>query len=150
MAKSRNSSDYQAALTKLENYRDASIICVPGRQWDPDGSSDLIGKSVIEAAVAHAEKMRNRMVVVDPEASIELKTQKAVKDQGFTTSSYSALYYPYVRVANPYYHPENAPNQSEDGPRRHHPALPQASGRALMAGAASGRRLRVWRPTSKA
>ena len=104
-------ADYQAALTKLENYRDASIICVPGRQWDPDGSSDLIGKSVIEAAVAHAEKMRNRMVVVDPEASIELKTQKAVKDQGFTTSSYSALYYPYVRVANPYYHPENAPNR---------------------------------------
>jgi len=104
-------ADYQAALTKLENYRDASIICVPGRQWDPDGSSDLIGKSVIEAAVAHAEKMRNRMVVVDPEASIELKTQKAVKDQGFTTSSYTALYYPYVRVANPYYHPENAPNR---------------------------------------
>jgi uncharacterized protein len=104
-------ADYQAALTKLENYRDASIICVPGRQWDPDGSSDLIGKSVIEAAVAHAEKMRNRMVVVDPEASIELKTQKAVKDQGFTTSSYSALYYPYVWVANPYYHPENAPNR---------------------------------------
>jgi phage tail sheath protein FI len=104
-------ADYQAALTKLENYRDASIICVPGRQWDPDASSDLIGKSVIEAAVAHAEKMRNRMVVVDPEASIELKTQKAVKDQGFTTSSYSALYYPYVWVANPYYHPENAPNR---------------------------------------
>lgn len=104
-------SDYQAALTKLENFRDASIICLPGRQWDPDGSSDRIGKPVIEAAVAHAEKMRNRMVVVDPEASIELKTQKAVKDQGFTTSSYTALYYPYVRVANPYYHPENAPNR---------------------------------------
>jgi phage tail sheath protein FI len=104
-------ADYQAALTKLENFRDASIICLPGRQWDPDGSSDALGKSVIEAAVAHAEKMRNRMVVVDPEVSVELKTQKAVKDQGFTTSSYSALYYPYVRVANPYYHPESAPNR---------------------------------------
>ena len=104
-------SDYNAAFTKLENYRDASIICLPGRQWDPDGSSDITGKSVIEAAVAHAAKMRNRMVIVDPEASVELKTQKAVKDQGFTTSTYSALYYPYVRVSNPYYHPENAPNK---------------------------------------
>lgn len=104
-------SDYQAAFAKLENFRDASIICLPGRQWDPDGSSDGIGQSVIGAAVGHAEKMRNRMVIVDPEVSVELKTQKLVKDQGFTTSSYSALYYPYVRVANPYYHPENAPNR---------------------------------------
>lgn len=89
---------YQDALAILKEFRDASIICLPGHAWDSDDS-----KVVIEAAIGHAEAMRNRMVIVDPKPREELRTQKSVLDQRINQSSYAALYYPWVDVANPFY-----------------------------------------------
>jgi hypothetical protein len=39
----------------------------------------------------------------------ELKTPKDVDDLGFPKQTYSALYYPWVKVANPAYHAETNP-----------------------------------------
>jgi phage tail sheath protein FI len=96
-------SAYDAVFTAFEKIRDISILCLPGKAWDSDG------QPVIQSAVAHAEKMKSRMVIVDPPADTELKTEKNVTDLGLPTSTYSVLYYPWVKVANPFFDAEDNP-----------------------------------------
>lgn len=110
--KAPSKAKYEAALTTLRDYRDASILLLPGRWWPGDGTRD----GVIDAAIAHAEFMKNRMVVVDPPdpkrtTSSALTSAKQVKDHAFPTSTYTALYYPWLEVANPHYNAENAANK---------------------------------------
>lgn len=96
-------SAYDAVFTAFEKIRDISILCLPGKAWDSDG------QPVIQSAVAHAEKMKSRMVVVDPPPDTELTTEKNVTDLGLPTSTYSVLYYPWVKVANPFFDAEDNP-----------------------------------------
>lgn len=100
-------ADYSDAFTALRDYRDASILLFPGLHYETTK-----GKEVIDGAIAHAEFMKNRVVVVDPKPSTELKTQKDVKDQALPHgTSYTALYYPWLQVANPFYNPDTAANK---------------------------------------
>ncbi|MBK0327777.1 phage tail sheath family protein [Rhodobacteraceae bacterium F11138] len=100
-------ADFQLALDRLRDHRSISIVVLPGLNWKDD-------KTVYERAITHAEFMQNRMVLIDPENpesnAKQLKTPKDVQDAGFPTSPYSALYYPYLKVANPFYDPETAAN----------------------------------------
>jgi len=100
-------ADYMNALLHLRDYRDITMLMLPGKVWNAEG------KIEIGTAVTHAEFMQNRMVLVDPpkaEGSDRLQTPKDVKDLGATTSPYTALYYPWVEVANPFYDPDIAAN----------------------------------------
>ncbi|MEE8058720.1 MAG: LamG-like jellyroll fold domain-containing protein [Pseudomonadales bacterium] len=83
---------------------DINIICLPGQYWPETG-----GNSIIEAAIAHAEQVRNRMVIVDPEPHVELLSKSQVNTMALPSSSYGAFYYPWVGVNNPYYHAETNP-----------------------------------------
>lgn len=100
-------SDYQLAYDRLKDYRDISIMVLPGLNWKAN-------KTVFERAITHAEFMQNRMVIVDPENpednAKQLKTPTEVKAAGFPTSPYAVLYYPYLKVANPYYDADTAAN----------------------------------------
>jgi uncharacterized protein len=97
---------YQDAFTNLKDYRDASILLLPGAHYGDDNKN-----SIIDAAISHAEEMKNRMVIVDPEPSSQLTSQKEVKDAGFTKSHHAVLYYPWLSTPNPHYHPETAANR---------------------------------------
>lgn len=97
-----NKTHYDAALETLKDYRDISIICLPGLTWQGH-------KTTYKSAITHAEFMQNRMVIVDSDATA-LTTPAGVKSQGFPTSPYSALYYPQMTVQNPYYDAETAGN----------------------------------------
>jgi phage tail sheath protein FI len=94
---------YQAAFTTLERNREISIVCLPGQSWDDDG------KPIIEVAISHAEKVKSRVVLVDPPVGSELTSGTAVDDLALSTSTYAALYYPWVEVANPAYDAERNP-----------------------------------------
>ncbi|SFT86826.1 phage tail sheath family protein [Sedimentitalea nanhaiensis] len=100
-------ADFQLAFDRLKDHRSISIMVLPGLNWKDN-------KTVYERAITHAEFMQNRMVLVDPENPVndakQLKTPKDVKDAGFPTSPYSTLYYPYLKVANPFYDAETAAN----------------------------------------
>lgn len=96
---------YDAALTTLRRHRDISILCLPGQHWASDGS----GNAIVDAAIAHAASMRNRMVIVDPPPEHALTTEASVNALALPTSTYSALYYPWVEVANPFFTPEPEP-----------------------------------------
>lgn len=93
------SAEYDAAFAQLCLLREVSILCLPGQHWASDGS----GNAILDSAIAHAEKMRNRMVIIDPPPEQELTKQAAVHSLKLPTSAYSVLYYPWVDVANPFY-----------------------------------------------
>jgi phage tail sheath protein FI len=95
---------YTAALATLEEFRDVSIILLPGKAYDE------AGKGAVDTAIAHAEKMKNRMVIVDPPRPMRLVTPKSVKDAGLPTSNFAAIYYPWVAVSNPLFDPDTAAN----------------------------------------
>ena len=112
---------YDRAFAKLTKIRDVSIICLPGMPWGDDSQ-----RAVVQAAIGHAEdeKMRDRMVIIDPPPppgselpplpDNELTTQQHVRNLHLPTSTYSVLYYPWVKVANPHYHAETRPDAPKE------------------------------------
>lgn len=97
-----NATDFSAAFDRLKDYRDISIMLLPGKAY---AAGD---KAIYDSAITHAEFMQNRLVVVDP-GSTELKNPTAVQTAGFPTSTYAVLYYPQVSVGNPYYNADLNP-----------------------------------------
>lgn len=95
---------YDDVFGAFEKYRDINIICLPDQTWNTSGE-----QAIIDAAVAHAEKMKSRMVIIDPPIGTELKTEKSVTDLGFKPKTYSVVYYPWTKVANPFYNAETNP-----------------------------------------
>lgn len=96
--------------TVLRKVRDANILLVPGQSWAADGS----GNAILSQTLAHAEAMRNRMVLIDPPPGLELDQAATVDTMGLPTSTYSTLYYPWVRVANPFYNAETNPTAARN------------------------------------
>ncbi len=102
--------DYTALYENtLRKFRDISIIVLPGESWAADGT----GNSVIAATLSHCDKMKNRIVIVDPPAGHELENANTVATMSLPTSTYSVLYYPWVDMANPLYHPDKAPDKNK-------------------------------------
>lgn len=95
------STDYDDAFTELENQKDVNIVCLPGQEW---GTGN--GTAIFEAAISHAEKMKNRLVLIDPPSGTRLITRANVEALGLSTSSYAAFYYPSIEIANPLYDAE--------------------------------------------
>jgi phage tail sheath protein FI len=93
----------------LRKVRDVSILLVPGESWASDGS----GNAIISATLAHCEKMKSRMVIIDPPLGHELDQEATVNTLALPSSTYSVLYYPWVKVANPFYHAEKNPTASK-------------------------------------
>lgn len=93
--------DYEEALQELETYPDVSILCLPGHQWSDNGNS----RQIIYAAIRHAQRQGDRMVIVDPpkpKPQEKLwRTENDVRNAYLPASSYSALYYPWFRVPVP-------------------------------------------------
>ena len=95
--------DYTAIFTAFEKIRGISMVALPGLGWDNNG------KAIIQAAIGHAEKMKSRMILVDPPAGLELNDEQDVVGLSLPTSTYTTMYYPWVRVTNPYYNAEKNP-----------------------------------------
>jgi phage tail sheath protein FI len=89
----------------LRKFRDISIIVLPGSSWDGG-----IGHSNIAATLAHCESIRNRVLILDPPVSTEFENATVVNGLSLPTSTYSVLYYPWVKMSNPLYHPDKAPD----------------------------------------
>lgn len=103
-----SNADYTAALQHLRDYRDITMLMLPGKAWAPGGDN-----GALEAAIAHCEFMQNRMVLIDPPEPVgtaRLRSPVDVKNMGAPTSPYAALYYPWLEVANPFYNADTAAN----------------------------------------
>ncbi|WP_198316704.1 phage tail sheath family protein [Cystobacter fuscus] len=92
--------DYQSVFGgPLKKISDISVVVLPDQSLPPDGT----GNPGIAAALAHCEEMRNRVLIIDPPPGFELKSAQEVNQLRLPTSTYSVLYYPRVKVANPFY-----------------------------------------------
>ena len=98
-------ADYRAAFAKLEKVRDISIIVLPGKAMAANGS----GNVAVAEALSHCNNVGNRMVIIDPPSGIELTSAAAVGALSLPTSNYSALYYPWLTIPNPFYDPDSNP-----------------------------------------
>lgn len=98
--------DYTAFFSKLKKVRDVNILLLPGQAMPKDGS----GNPVIDAGISHCEAMGSRMLLVDPPQGLELDQGATVDALGLPTSTYTALYYPWVKMANPFYNRDSNPN----------------------------------------
>jgi phage tail sheath protein FI len=109
-------ADYQLAFDRLKDFRDISIMVLPGLVWREvdNNNQPVIDRPAIERAITHAEFMQNRMVIVDPinpaTPADHLVTPADVQAEGFPTSPYAALYYPWLTVPNAFYDPDTAAN----------------------------------------
>ena len=101
-------SDYQDFFgNELVKMKDVSIIVLPGKPLTD------ANRPVVDAALAHCEATKSRMTIVDPPSSTELKTSTDVAALGLPTKTYAALYYPWLKVANPFYDPEREPTRAK-------------------------------------
>jgi hypothetical protein len=90
--------DYSTGLKQFESIEDISIVAAPGSTWRySDRVNDV--NSVINLLIAHAERMRYRIAIIDPpqkQKIADVRKQRAKLD-----SKYAALYYPWVTVFDP-------------------------------------------------
>jgi phage tail sheath protein FI len=84
------------------------MLLTPGQTWAADGPNP-----VVSATLAHAEAMQNRMVLIDPPAALELADATVVDAMAPPTSTYSVMYYPWVRVANPFFNEDTNPTAAK-------------------------------------
>ena len=97
--------DYNDFFAKLKKVRDVNIVLLPGQYQPADGS----GNPIIDAAQSHCLAMGSRMLLVDPPPGTELDQGATVDQLNLPSSSYTALYYPWVKVKNPFYSRESNP-----------------------------------------
>jgi phage tail sheath protein FI len=93
--------------TVLRKIRDVSIVVNPGTSWE-----STTDKSILSTTLAHCESMKNRVLILDPPTGSptkELKNSSDVTGLVLPTSTYSVLYYPWVSMVNPLYHPDKNP-----------------------------------------
>ena len=87
-------SDYEAALSVLAGNDEIAIVAAPGY------SDYAARRGIQEALLKHVETRRSyRFAVLDTRKGGGQK--EALQDKSFIDSSYAALYYPWVVVANP-------------------------------------------------
>lgn len=103
-------SDFTAFYDNiLRKIRDVSIILLPGECWNKDGT----GNPIISATLTHCEMMKNRIVIIDPPPDLELNQKITVKRLALPSSSFSVLYYPWLKITNPFYKAKTNPNSAK-------------------------------------
>lgn len=97
--------EYDAVFALLAKQRDVNIVLLPGKYWAENGDGD----PTIASALAHCEAMGNRMLIVDPPPAVPLATEEDARTLIAATSTYGAMYYPWLLVSNPHYDPDQNP-----------------------------------------
>ncbi|MCP4687774.1 MAG: phage tail sheath family protein, partial [Desulfobacterales bacterium] len=93
-----SAASYEKALEALEDIEDISIVAAPGH--NAESGADLTPyRAVQELLIGHAERMRYRIAVLDPPRGVDLAQIRQIR--GFIDTTYAALYYPWIVIANP-------------------------------------------------
>jgi len=94
-------ASFSDALNILESIEDISIIAAPGHS----ALQDTTYKAVQDALISHAERMKYRIAVLDTPANQTVSGARDARSR--IDSTYAALYYPWVMIANPLARPGN-------------------------------------------
>lgn len=89
----------KSGLLAFEDIEDISIVAAPGSTFDLAGDYEQDGQAIIRLLVAHCERMRYRVAVLDSGDGQTLSEVRALRAGIDTTRA--ALYYPWVRILDP-------------------------------------------------
>ena len=87
--------DYATGFKQFESIEDISIVAAPGSTWKASERVDDVA-AVTNLLIAHAEKMRYRIAIIDPPEGQKIADVRKLKAK--LDSKYAALYYPWVTV----------------------------------------------------
>lgn len=85
-------------LQMFEDIDDISIVAAPGATFNYAGNTSN-ANTIINLLIAHAQKMRYRIAVLDSGDAQGIADVRAMRAR--FDSTYAALYYPWVRVLDP-------------------------------------------------
>ncbi len=91
--------DYETALGLLAQIDDIAIVAAPGHS----ALGATAFQNVQSALISHCERLRYRFAVLDTPPAQVVSQARDVRSRMDTT--YAALYYPWVTVANPLWRP---------------------------------------------
>ena len=94
-----DSTGRKSGLMAFEDLEDISIVAAPGSSKNDGDDSNAIGPIGLKL-ISHCERMRYRVAVLDSDAGLlpgDVKKMRATFD-----STRAALYYPWVRVFDPF------------------------------------------------
>jgi uncharacterized protein len=92
------SDDRKKGLAAFEDVEDVSIVAAPGSSFDYRAQPARV-HAIVNNLIAHAQKMRYRIAVVDAGRDLSISEVRAMRAQHDTT--YAAFYYPWVRILDP-------------------------------------------------
>ena len=87
--------DYSTGFKQFESIEDISIVAAPGSTWLASTRVDDVA-AITNLLIAHAEKMRYRIAIIDPPEGQKIADVRKLKAK--LDSKYAALYYPWVTV----------------------------------------------------
>lgn len=87
--------DYATGLKQFESIEDISIVAAPGSTWAASSRPDDVA-AITNLLIAHAERMRYRIAVLDAHEGMTIADVRKLKAK--LDSKYAALYYPWVTV----------------------------------------------------
>jgi phage tail sheath protein FI len=89
----------KTGLVAFEDIDDISIVAAPGSTFGLENGYRDQADTTINHLIAHAQKMRYRIAVLDSGNGQSIAQVRALR--GKIDSSYAALYYPWVRILDP-------------------------------------------------
>ncbi len=93
-------TDVKRGFYQFEDLDDISIVAAPGSSFGyEDPSYGPQSQTIIGLLIAHAEKMRYRIAVIDSGNNQSISEVRAMRAK--FDSTYAALYYPWIRVLDP-------------------------------------------------
>jgi len=93
-------TDVKRGLVQFEDLDDISIVAAPGSTFGfEDPSYGAQSHTIVSLLIAHAEKMRYRIAVIDSGNNQSISEVRAMRAQ--FDSTYAAIYYPWIRVLDP-------------------------------------------------
>lgn len=92
-------STKKTGLVVFEDIEDISIVAAPGSTYGYQNGYRDDGATIINLLLAHAEKMRYRIAVLDSGDGQSIADVREMR--GRIDSTYGAFYYPWVRVLDP-------------------------------------------------
>ena len=90
---------YSDALEQLKSIGDIAIVAAPGHT--AIGETSFV--AVQDALIGHAEDLKYRFIILDSRSKESLQEVRGTRSR--IDSSYAALYYPWITVANPLWQP---------------------------------------------
>ena len=81
-------SDYQKGLNVINEIDEISILHIPNATT-----------SVVKAAIAHCENLKDRLLIIDAEQGSDIKSIEPREQYGNT--KFAAFYYPWIKISDP-------------------------------------------------